>query len=245
MTNMPTKVLIVDDDVVSRMVLMHLVDTTGHFEIHEAGDGQDAWEQLQGGLRPAIVFCDLRMPRLSGMDLLRQVRSDAALNKLPFVLVSSATDRETVEQASDFGASGYIVKPFEADQLRVHLAAFTPAPEGAQAALAAEAPRQTLQRLGIKPDRLLAYLGGFEAQLDSARSEVEGHLARGEGEAALQRIERLHTGCVTLGLGGAAAALKDCASAAGGVSAEAARAAIDSTLRSVQHQSGLVRQFQG
>jgi two-component system chemotaxis response regulator CheY len=238
---MPTKVLIVDDDIVSRMVLMHLVDTTGRFEIHEAGDGQEAWDMLQGGLQPAIVFCDLRMPRMSGMELLRHVRGDAAMNKLPFVLVSSATERETVEQASDFGASGYIVKPFEADQLRTHLQPFIQAPEGVEPALAAEAPRQTLQRLGIKPDRLLAYLGGFEAQLGSANSEVKRHLERGEGDAALQRIERLHTGCVTLGLTGAAAALKDCASA--GLSAECAQRAIDSTLRSVQRQSELVRQL--
>jgi two-component system chemotaxis response regulator CheY len=238
---MPTKVLIVDDDVVSRMVLMHLIDTTGRFEIHEAGDGQEAWDMLQGGLQPAIIFCDLRMPRMSGMDLLRQVRGDSGLNKLPFVLVSSATDKETVEQASDFGATGYIVKPFEADQLRAHLAPFNTIPEGLEPVLAAEAPRQTLQRLGIKPDRLLAYLGGFEAQLGSANSEVRGHLVRGEAEAALQRIERLHTGCVTLGLTGAAVALKDCASA--GLSAECASRAIDSTLRSVQRQSDLVRQL--
>lgn len=238
---MPTQVLIVDDDVVSRMVLMHLVDTTGRFEIVEAGDGQEAWDLMQGGLQPAIVFCDLRMPRMSGMDLLRKVRGDTGFNKLPFVLVSSATDKETVEQASDFGASGYIVKPFEADQLRAHLAPFISAPEGMDPSMAAEAPRQTLQRLGIKPDRLLAYLGGFEAQLSSAQAEVEGHLASGEGDAALQRIERLHTGCVTLGLSGAAAALKDSASA--GLTANAARSAIDSTLRAVRRQADLVRQL--
>ena len=237
---MAAKVLIVDDDIVSRMVLMHLVDTTGTYEISEAGDGQEAWDMLQGGLRPAIVFCDLRMPRMSGMDLLRMVRGDAELNKTPFVLVSSATEKETVEQASDFGASGYIVKPFDADELRCHLAPLISAPEGLEAALAAEAPRQTMQRLGIKPDRLLGYLGGFEAQLGSARSEVEAHLAQGEQEAALQRIERLHTGCVTLGLSGAAAALKDCASAPGGVNKESAQLAISATLRSVQYQIGLL-----
>jgi two-component system, chemotaxis family, chemotaxis protein CheY len=238
---MAAKVLIVDDDIVSRMVLMHLVDSTGPFDIQEAGDGQEAWEMLQAGLRPAIIFCDLRMPRMSGMELLRQVRGEAELNKMPFVLVSSATDKETVEQASDFGATGYIVKPFEADQLRTHLLPVLSAPEGVEPALAAEAPRQTLQRLGIKPDRLLAYLGGFENQLGSARNEVEEHLARGEGDAALQRIERLHTGCVTLGLTGAAAALKDCATV--GLTAQTAHAAIDCTLRSVQRQTSLVRQI--
>ncbi|MDB5749053.1 MAG: response regulator, partial [Massilia sp.] len=52
------KVLVVDDDVVSRMMLMHLVDSCGKYEILEAGDGLDAWRQLEAGLRPAITFCD-------------------------------------------------------------------------------------------------------------------------------------------------------------------------------------------
>jgi CheY-like chemotaxis protein len=69
------KVLVVDDDVVSRMVLMHLIDSCGSFDIVEAEDGADAWQQLEAGLRPAICFCDLRMPRLSGMELLQRVKA--------------------------------------------------------------------------------------------------------------------------------------------------------------------------
>src|SRR5438067_12753399 len=105
------KVLVIDDDVVSRMVLMHLIDSCGRFEILEAEDGEDAWQQLACGLRPVICFCDLRMPRLSGMGLLQRVKADAALGEMPFVLVSSAADRATVNQAAGLGADGYIVKP--------------------------------------------------------------------------------------------------------------------------------------
>src|SRR5471032_3594826 len=103
------KVLVVDDDVVSRMVLMHLIDSCGKFEIVEAEDGADAWQQLEAGLRPAICFCDLRMPRLSGMELLQRIKADANLNPMPLVLVSSATDRDTVQLAIKAGAAGYIV----------------------------------------------------------------------------------------------------------------------------------------
>ena len=210
------KVLVVDDDVVSRMVLMHLIDSCGKFEILEAEDGEDAWRQLENGLRPAITFCDLRMPRLSGMDLLERIKADGAFGAMPFVLVSSANDRGTVEQAADRGAAGYIVKPFEADQVRSHLAAFgppAPAAPVAEALQAAESPLATTRRLGISNERLLVYLGGFQSQLAEASGEIAILLARGDQDASRMRVERLQVGCQTLGLNGAAAALRALAAA--------------------------------
>ncbi|QBE62547.1 response regulator [Pseudoduganella lutea] len=194
------KVLVVDDDVVSRMMLMHLIDSSGHYEIVEAEDGADAWQQLVAGLRPAACFCDLRMPRLSGMELLQKVRGDAALASLPFVLVSSANDRETVELATRAGASGYIVKPFEPTQVRAQLDALA-------MPLQAEEPADTLARLGIDAARLAAYLAGFETQLLAAEAELEALLLRGERDEAMVRLERLRGGCATLGLAGAAGKL--------------------------------------
>ncbi|MEO5933451.1 MAG: response regulator [Duganella sp.] len=201
------KVLVVDDDVVSRMVLMHLIDSCGKFDIVEAEDGAVAWRQLQDGLRPAICFCDLRMPNLSGMELLERVKGDAELNGMPFVLVTSATDKDTVEQATRAGAAGYIIKPFQAEQVRVHLAEFLD-----QAACGpgyqAEDPALTLQRLGINAERLLVYLTGFHNQLAAATGDIETLLAKGGQHDAQTRIDRLHAGCMTLGLDGAGAALK-------------------------------------
>jgi len=93
-------VLVVDDDVVARMMLMHLVDSCGSHAIVEADDGADAWRQLEAGLRPDIVFCDLRMPHLSGLELLQRVRHDPLLAGLPFVLVSAASDSATMDEAA-------------------------------------------------------------------------------------------------------------------------------------------------
>lgn len=116
------KVLVVDDDIVSRMVLMHLIDNCGQYEIVEADDGEDAWVKLEQGLAPGIVFCDLRMPRLSGMELLARVKAVPRLGGTPFVLVTSANDGDTLRQASALGADGYIVKPFDPAQVRAQLA---------------------------------------------------------------------------------------------------------------------------
>ena len=196
------KVLVVDDDVVSRMVLMHLIDSCGVHDIVEAEDGAAAWEQLEGGLRPALCFCDLRMPRLSGMELLQKIRSDSALDAMPLVLVSSANDHDTVRDAVQAGAAGYIVKPFQPEQVRQHIDACFDV-----SALPAEDPLATAQRLAINAERLLAYLTGFQGQIGAAGAQVEALLARGEPAQARQQLERLHLGCRTLGLNGAAQAM--------------------------------------
>lgn len=229
------KVLVVDDDVVSRMVLMHLIDNSGRFDIVEAEDGEAAWQLMERDGPPAICFCDLRMPRLSGMDLLARVRADARLAALPFVLVSSAAEADTVDEAGVRGASGYIVKPFDAEQVRAHLATVQPAGG------AAEMPLATMQRLGINSERLLLYLGGFQSQLAVAAAETAQQLANGEDDAARVRIERLHAGCVTLGLHGAAAALA--AYVHGPLDGAAIAAAIESALGAVNGQSERVRRM--
>ncbi|WP_332854363.1 response regulator [Duganella sp. S19_KUP01_CR8] len=233
------KVLVVDDDVVSRMVLMHLIDSCGKFDIVEAEDGADAWQQLEAGLRPAICFCDLRMPRLSGMELLQRVKGHAEINTMPFVLVTSANDKDTVQEATNSGAAGYIVKPFQAEQVRVHLVNFLDqAVSGYEHQ--AEDPATTMRRLGINAERLLVYLSGFQNQLTAASGDLEVLLAKAQQPEAQARIDRLHAGCVTLGLDGAAVALKSFDP--GSLSNEAVQAVLADVVRAVIHQSGLVRQ---
>lgn len=232
------KVLVVDDDVVSRMVLMHMIDSLGDYEILEAEDGADAWEQLEHGLRPSIVFCDLRMPRLSGMELLERVKTSRALDGVPFVLVSSATERATVEQASGLGAAGYVIKPFEAGQVREHMAALA-AGGKANVGPEAEAPQATMARLGINGERLMVYLGGLQAQLTGAGAEIGALIAGGRDAEARQRIERLHAGCVTLGLSGAAAALK--ALAPDPLDTARVQALLADAVRAAMHQSEAVK----
>jgi two-component system chemotaxis response regulator CheY len=198
------KVLVVDDDVVSRMVLMHLVDASGQFEVLEAEDGEEAWRLLDGGLRPAVTFCDLRMPRLSGMELLARIKADPRIEPMPFVLASAANDADTIHAANGLGVHGYLVKPFKPEDVRALLATL-PAADGQ----GGEAPTETLRRLGIDAVRLLLYLGGLHRQLVAASAEIEQLLACGELDAARARIARLREGCEMLGLSSAAASLAE------------------------------------
>jgi two-component system chemotaxis response regulator CheY len=232
------KVLVVDDDIVARMVLMHLVDSCGSYEISEAGDGEQAWQQLRGGLLPAICFCDLRMPRLSGMDLLARVKADPALAAMRFVLASAASDHATMAQASSLGAGGYIVKPFERGQVLAQLAALEPA--AASPAEQAENPLATMRRLGITGERLLVYLGGFDVQLTAAGAELSALAEAGDDAQLRARVERLHAGCVTLGMHGAAARL---GALPAPLENDALQAALAATLAAVRAQAARVREM--
>lgn len=207
-------VLVVDDDVVARMMLMHLVDSCGSHAIVEADDGADAWRQLEAGLRPDIVFCDLRMPHLSGLELLQRVRHDPLLAALPFVLVSAASDSATMDEAAQAGASGYIVKPFRHDDVRVQFERLFPPADANDAN--DETPDAVVRRLGIDIERLHLYLDGLARQLQAAL----GGLA--EGAEGAQQLARLRAGCSMLGLHGAAEALERAPLAAGLAQAQAA-----------------------
>ena len=138
------------------------------------------------------------------------------------------------------GAAGYIVKPFQAEQVRTHLNVFLDQAASGYEHVA-EAPRATQLRLGINAERLLVYLNGFQNQVTTAGGELDALLARGEQAEAQLRIERLHTGCVTLGLRGAAAALRGFA--AGFVSNDAVQAALVPQVREVDPEFGPLAQI--
>ncbi|MBC7454335.1 MAG: response regulator [Massilia sp.] len=200
-------VLVIDDDIVSRMVLMHLLDQCGMDDIVEADDGAHGWQLLQQGLRAALCFCDLRMPRLSGMELLARVRADPALASMRFVLASSSNDQASLAQASSLGADGYLLKPFGLAQVSDQLARLAVLERETERALA------TMRRLGISGARLLMYLGGLESQLEATQREIAPQLAIGvqtvdAASFSFARIDRLCAGCATLGLEDAAARIK-------------------------------------
>ena len=223
------KILIVDDDVVSRMVLMHLIDGAGAgpYALLEAEDGEDAWRRIEADA-PALVFCDLRMPHLSGMELLARVKADARHATLPFVLASAAGDAATMEQALGLGADGYIVKPFDAAKVGDHLMRLLARDE---------APEATARRLGIDAARLGVYFGGLRRQLVAASTDAGALPAGGQGDAMRALLGRLGEGCRTLGLATVAAELAGVAGGPdAGADAAVVRAALARALAAVEER---------
>jgi DNA-binding NtrC family response regulator len=111
------RILIVEDDAAQRVGLQQLLRSWG-FAVESATDGQDALEKV-GLVRPTIVLSDLVMPRLSGLDLLAQLRQEDP--DLTVVLMTAQGTVETAVTAIKQGAYDYISKPVEPQRLKILL----------------------------------------------------------------------------------------------------------------------------
>lgn len=104
-------VLIVDDSITVRELLSMTFNKAG-YRVEQARDGQEAWDKLRSGLPCDIVFCDIEMPRMDGLDLLSRIQKDASLNYLPVAMLTSLGADRHRQMAADLGASGYFTKPY-------------------------------------------------------------------------------------------------------------------------------------
>jgi two-component system chemotaxis response regulator CheY len=115
--NMSMKILIVDDFSTMRRIVKNLLHDLGYTNTHEADDGKTAWPLLQAGDFEFVVT-DWNMPGMTGIDLLRNIRADARLAKLPVLMVTAEAQREQIIEAAKAGVNGYIIKPFTAVTLK-------------------------------------------------------------------------------------------------------------------------------
>lgn len=105
--------LVVDDSRVIRKVARRIIEDMG-FEVAEAGDGVEALLWCRASMPDAILL-DWNMPGMSGIEFLRQLRTEQG-GELPTVLFCTVeTDVDRIREALDCGASEYIMKPFDSD----------------------------------------------------------------------------------------------------------------------------------
>jgi len=104
-------VLIVDDSITVRELLSMTFAKAG-YRVEQARDGQEAWDKIRSGLLCDIVFCDLEMPRMDGLELLSRVQLDSNLAHLPFGMLTSRGAERHRQMAAELGASGYFTKPY-------------------------------------------------------------------------------------------------------------------------------------
>ena len=116
--NMP--ILIVDDYKTMLRVIRNLLKQIGFENVEEATDGTAALAKLHES-EFKLVISDWNMEPMTGIELLREVRADDNLKKIPFIMVTAESKTENVVIAKEAGVSNYIVKPFNAATLKSKL----------------------------------------------------------------------------------------------------------------------------
>ncbi|GAB1265970.1 chemotaxis response regulator CheY [Aurantivibrio infirmus] len=111
------KILIVDDFSTMRRIIKNLLRDLGFNNTHEADDGTSALPLLKDGDYDFLVT-DWNMPGMSGIDLLKKIRSDSSLASLPTLMVTAEAKRDQIVEAAQAGVNGYVVKPFTAQTLK-------------------------------------------------------------------------------------------------------------------------------
>jgi len=104
-------VLIVDDSITVRELLSMSFNKVG-YRVEQARDGQEAWDKLRSGLPCDLVFCDIEMPRMDGLELLSRMQKDNHLKQVPIAMLTSRGADRHRQMAVDLGASGYFTKPY-------------------------------------------------------------------------------------------------------------------------------------
>ena len=115
-------ILVVDDFNTMRRIVKTCLKQMGLENITEAEDGVQALAKLQGA-EFKLIISDWNMPNMMGIDLLKAVRADEKLKKIPFLMVTAEAQKENIIEAAKAGVSNYIIKPFTADSLQQKLEA--------------------------------------------------------------------------------------------------------------------------
>jgi DNA-binding response OmpR family regulator len=123
-------ILVADDEPhIGRIIKMKLEQ--GPFKVSIAYDGQEALDFVNGEEPFDLVLLDLMMPRLSGLDVLREIRSQDRFKSLPCIILTAGGDAKHERDALALGATHFLTKPFSPKKLYALIARLTGAPDEA------------------------------------------------------------------------------------------------------------------
>ena len=110
---MPTRVVVAEDEAIIRMDLRELLQEEGYEVVAECARGDEALAVVQSH-KPDVALLDIKMPGMDGISVARQIN---ATRQCAVVLVTAFSQRELIDEATDAGVHGYVVKPFERHDL--------------------------------------------------------------------------------------------------------------------------------
>ncbi len=106
--------IVEDDEVDILMITRALKEINLANEIIFIENGEDALKKLEAGkpILPCLILLDLNMPKMNGLEFLKQMKSDDNLKRIPVVVLTSSDEEKDIKGSYDLGIAGYIVKPF-------------------------------------------------------------------------------------------------------------------------------------
>ncbi len=113
---MTKTIMIVDDSATMLMSLEGMLSKSG-YGVAKATSGEQAYDMLKGGLKPALVITDLNMGEMSGIELIRGTRKLPGYQFLPMLMLTTESQQEKRAEAKSAGATGWLVKPVQPDAL--------------------------------------------------------------------------------------------------------------------------------
>ncbi|MGD0411761.1 MAG: response regulator [Verrucomicrobiota bacterium] len=201
------KVLISDDDATSRMLMRSLLQKKLGYEVFETTDGLQAWQILDSGMAADLCILDMWMPKMTGVDLVRKLRSDPRFQRQKVILCSAENGRSAILKVASLGISAYLIKPFVADQF---LTQVRKACEGAKTASgngALEPTEAVLGRLGIGRGAYLELIDVFTRDVATLIAELRKPRANTNKGEMQTRLSGLRGAGGSLGAAALVAAL--------------------------------------
>jgi len=192
------RILVADDDLVSRLAMEDVLQQCGRVDIVVAEDGAGAWARIGGAAFFDLLCLDVRMPPPDGLELVARLRASTALRRVPTMLITSSADRNTVLAATRADLQGFIVKPVGTDTvtriLRVLAQLDASVLEPADAAMA---------RLRIDAERHARYVAAFVQQIRTLAGLASELATPAAGQhvkpAFVQKADACRTAALTLG----------------------------------------------
>lgn len=110
--NQTFHIMVVDDNQMVRQLIKKRLEKLG-YKVSDFEDGNEAIEQIRSGLEVDTILLDIQMPKISGIEVLKEVRKMKSLNELPIIMVSALEENKAVLEALQLGANDYITKPVD------------------------------------------------------------------------------------------------------------------------------------
>jgi two-component system sensor histidine kinase ChiS len=116
------KILVVDDEPVNRMVLRHML-LKRNFTVYEAANGKEMVDAIDEGFRCDLVLLDIMMPKLSGLDACKHVRSYISASEMPIIFITAKTQKQDHDECMAVGGNGFMTKPVDGEDLSARVEA--------------------------------------------------------------------------------------------------------------------------